>query len=187
MITPSKRGRLVEAAKTMFYQQGVTRSTLADIAEQAQVPLGNVYYHFRTKDVLIEAVIEAYIQELRTMFACWEQQYSNPRQRLLAMLALSREEGKMLVRYGSPYGSLCQELDKDDNQLARIASQLLQVFLDWIEVQFRLLGKTTQEAHDGAIDLISSLQGIFLLTNSFLSSSLLERKLQRMETWIGSL
>ncbi len=53
MTTTSKRDRLVEAAKTMFYQQGVTRSTLADIAQQAQVPLGNVYYHFRTKDALI--------------------------------------------------------------------------------------------------------------------------------------
>ena len=114
------------------------------------------------------------MQELRTMFACWEQQYSDPRQRLLAILALSREEGKILVRYESPYGSLCQELNKDDNLLTRIASQLLQIFLDWIEVQFHLLGKTTQEAHDGAIDLISSLQGIFLLTNSFRSSSLLK-------------
>jgi len=53
MTTFSKRDRLVEAAKTMFYQHGVTRSTLAEIAQQAQVPLGNVYYHFRTKEALI--------------------------------------------------------------------------------------------------------------------------------------
>ena len=45
-----KRDRLIEAAKEKFYQQGVARTTLADIAQQAQVPLGNVYYHFRTKE-----------------------------------------------------------------------------------------------------------------------------------------
>src|SRR5439155_899624 len=64
-----KRDRLIEAAKIMFYQQGVTGTTLADIAQQAQVPLGNVYYHFRTKEALVEAVIQAHLQELQSLFA----------------------------------------------------------------------------------------------------------------------
>ena len=56
-MTTLKRDRLVEAATIMFYQHGVTCTTLADIAERAEVPLGNIYYHFRTKDALVEAVI----------------------------------------------------------------------------------------------------------------------------------
>ena len=50
-----KRVRLTEAAETLFSQQGVHRTTLADIAQEAEVPLGNIYYHFRTKELLIEA------------------------------------------------------------------------------------------------------------------------------------
>ncbi len=187
MTTMSKRDRLVDAAKTMFFQQGIARSTLADIAQQAQVPLGNVYYHFRTKEALVEAVIQAHIQELESQFAQWEHQYSEPRQRLLALLVMSRDEENMLARYGCPHGSLCQELDKDENQLAAIAARLFQIYLDWTETQFHLLGKTEQEANDLAIDLISSLQGTYLLTNSFRSSALLERKLQRLEAWIRQL
>jgi len=57
MTTMLKRDRLIEAAKAKFYQQGVACTTLADIAQQAQVPLGNVYYHFRTKEALVEAVV----------------------------------------------------------------------------------------------------------------------------------
>ena len=186
MTTTSKRDRLVEAAKTMFYQQGVMRSTLADIAQQAQVPLGNVYYHFRTKDALIEAVIQAYVQELQSMFASW-QHYESPRERLLRLLTASRDEGNMVARYGCPHGSLCQELDKDENSLTHIASSLFQVYLDWTEEQFRQLGKNEQEAKDLAVDLISSLQGIYILTNSFRSPDLLERKLQRLETWLHTL
>ena len=186
MTTTSKRDRLVDAAKTMFYQQGVTRSTLADIAQQAQVPLGNVYYHFRTKDALIEAVIQAHVQELQSMLASW-QQYASPRERLLKLLLTSRDEGNMLARYGCPHGSLCQELDKDENSLAHIASHLFQVYLDWTEAQFHQLGKNEQEAKDLAIDLISSLQGIYILTNSFRSPELLEQKLQRLEAWVRTL
>lgn len=187
MTTVSKRDRLIEAAKTLFYQQGVMRSTLADIAQQAQVPLGNVYYHFRTKDALIEAVIQTHVQELETTFAAWEQRFADPRERLLALLEMGRDEGNMLARYGCPHGSLCQELDKDENQLVRIASRLLQVYLDWTAAQLRQLSKDEQEAKDLAVDLISSLQGTYLLTNSFRSPDLLERKLQRLETWVRTL
>ena len=59
-----KRDRLIEAAKIMFYQQGVTGTTLADIAQQAQVPLGNVYYHFRTKENFVRAVLERMYEEM---------------------------------------------------------------------------------------------------------------------------
>ena len=48
-----KRERLVAAAVALAYEQGYRRTTLADIAEQSGVPLGNVYYYFRTKDEMM--------------------------------------------------------------------------------------------------------------------------------------
>ncbi len=186
MTTMLKRDRLIEAAKAKFYQQGVARTTLADIAQEAQVPLGNVYYHFRTKEALVEAVVQAHMQELQSMFRKWER-ITDPCQRLLALLETAREHEHVLARYGCPHGSLCQELDKEDGQLTNVAAQIFQVYLDWTETQFRLLGKEEQEAKDLAIDLISSLQGTYVLTASFRSSQLLERKLQRLAMWIRSL
>jgi TetR/AcrR family transcriptional regulator, transcriptional repressor for nem operon len=183
MTTISKRDRLVEAAKDMFYQQGVTRTTLADIAQQAEVPLGNVYYHFRTKEALIEAVIQAHLQDLQAFLARLALD-PDPRQRLLALVAAGQESEQEVARYGCPHGSLCQELDKEGNQSANLASHLFQTYLDWAEAQFRLLGKDEQEARDCALDLISSLQGTFLLTNSFRSPELLERQLQRLASWL---
>jgi len=181
-----KRERLIEAAKTMFYQQGVTGTTLADIAQQAEVPLGNIYYHFRTKEALVEAVIQARLQEVLSLFAQLDR-HPDPRQRLLGLLAAERESEHSLARYGCPYGSLSQELNKEDGQPATTATFLLRAYLDWAAAQFRLLGKNEEEAKDFAIDLISSLQGTFLLTNSFRSPELLERKLQRLETWLRTL
>ena len=183
METLSKRDRLVEAAKGMFYQQGVTRTTLADIAQQAEVPLGNVYYHFRTKEALIEAVIQDHLRGLQTFLARISLN-PDPRQRLLALVAAGQESEQAVARFGCPHGSLCQELDKEGNQPASMASQLFETYLDWAETQFRLLGKDEQEAKDFALDLISSLQGTFLLTNSFRSPELLERKLQRVASWL---
>jgi len=186
MTDTLKRDRLIEAAKSMFYQQGVTRTTLADVAQQAQVPLGNIYYHFRTKEALVEAVIQAHLQELQSLFAQLDRD-PDPRQRLLGLLAAERKSEQVLARYGCPYGSLSQELNKEDGQPATMAALLFQAYLDWAATQFRLLGKDEEEARDLAMDLISSMQGTFVLTNSFRSPELLQRKLQRLETWLRTL
>ena len=36
------------------------RTTLGDIARAADVPVGNVYYYFKTKDQLVEAALGAH-------------------------------------------------------------------------------------------------------------------------------
>lgn len=151
------------------------------------MPLGNVYYHFRTKEALLEAVIEAHVQRLQTRFTQWDRELTDQRERLCALLQWEREAKSSLARYGCPYGSLAQEIDKDDTQLVSQAARMLQTYLDWIEEQFRQQGKEAQEAKDLAIDLVTCLQGTLLLSASCRSPQLLDRKLQRMEQWIRSL
>lgn len=146
-----------------------------------------MYYHFRTKEALLEAVIESHVQRLQTRFDLWEKEMADPRARLLALLQLERDFESSLARYGCPYGSLAQEIDKDETQLVGLAARMLQAYLNWAERQFRHLGKDEQEAQDLAIDLITWLQGSFLLSASFRSPELLDRKLQRMEQWIRQL
>jgi TetR/AcrR family transcriptional repressor of nem operon len=187
MTTRSKRDLLIAAAKTKFYQQGVTRTTLADIAQEAQVPLGNVYYHFRTKEALLEAVIEAHVQRLQTRFAQWDRELADPHERLLALIWWECEGAPSLAHFGCPYGSLAQEVVKEDMPLVDQAVGMLQCYLDWTEQQFRQMGKDEREAKDLAFDMIAWFQGSILLSASFRSPALLERKLQRMEQWICTL
>src|SRR5256885_15370115 len=63
---PDKRQRLVEGARLLLHQQGVEKTTLADIAQAANVPAGNVYYYFKTKDELVQAAIDAQAQDIGT-------------------------------------------------------------------------------------------------------------------------
>ncbi len=46
---PDKRTRLIETATKLAYGRGFRETSLADIAEAARVPVGNVYYYFKTK------------------------------------------------------------------------------------------------------------------------------------------
>ncbi|MGV9661052.1 TetR family transcriptional regulator [Streptomyces koyangensis] len=49
-----KRRRLTAAAAQVLHEQGVERTTLADIARAADVPVGNVYCYFETKGELVQ-------------------------------------------------------------------------------------------------------------------------------------
>src|SRR5215471_4015146 len=107
-----KRERLIAAACQAMYAQGVEKTTLADIAAAAGVPLGNVYYYFKTKNDLIEAVVESHTRETRAMLSAIEDDVDDPRDRLKTLFAMFADQGGQIARYGCPHGSLCLELDK---------------------------------------------------------------------------
>ena len=55
---PEVRGRLLDAAVRMFAEQGVAGTTVAEIARAAGVTSAMVHYYFKTKDQLLDAVVE---------------------------------------------------------------------------------------------------------------------------------
>src|SRR6266700_682747 len=52
------RARLVQAAEKTAYRYGFGSTAIADIAKEARIPVGNVYYYFKTKDDIGSAIIE---------------------------------------------------------------------------------------------------------------------------------
>src|SRR5580704_19512422 len=108
---PGKRERLVSAARQLLHQQGTERTTLAEIAQAADVPPGNVYYYFKTKDDVIAAVIEAHAQEVKTTLTFIDTHHRSPKTRLKAFVREFTALGEIVAQYGCPLGSLCSELD----------------------------------------------------------------------------
>src|ERR1051326_536602 len=107
-----KRERLVEGAREVFHAEGVERTTLAEIAAAADVPVGNVYYYFKTKDDVIAAVIEAHAQRIDATLAAIETRHRSPKSRLKALVRELSSRSEIVAEYGCPLGSLCWELDK---------------------------------------------------------------------------
>jgi AcrR family transcriptional regulator len=181
---PDKRQRLVEGARLVIRQQGVEKTTLADIAQVANVPVGNVYYYFKTKDELVQAAIDAQAQEIQTALASFDR-HRTPKARLKAFVKLITAQREVAARYGCPHGALASELNKRDDSLGHAGTKLMQLWIDWAEQQFRAMGR--RDARDLAVALIASYQGITLLTNTFRDPELIVREARRLERWIDSL
>lgn len=53
------RRQILEAAEQAFYQRGLARTTLADIAALAGVSRGAIYWHFDNKAALVQALLDS--------------------------------------------------------------------------------------------------------------------------------
>ena len=103
--------------------------------------MGNVYYYFKTKDALVAAVLDGYLDSYGVISAELERQ-PTPQARLKALIQALTERSEMLTAYGCPVGSLSSELDKrDDGLLHPGGRRCWAALVDWSEEQFRALGR----------------------------------------------
>jgi TetR/AcrR family transcriptional repressor of nem operon len=179
-----KRERLVAAARDAFHHQGVENTTLADIAAAADVPVGNVYYYFKTKDDLVDAAIDSQIWDIQQLLRSLDE-LGSPQARLKGLIARLGGEADLVARYGCPLGSLCSELDKRDDGVDRISARLLGLPITWLEQQFRAMRR--RDARELAIALMSAYEGAALLSNTFRDPKIMTGECRRLERWIDSL
>ncbi|SDO24268.1 transcriptional regulator, TetR family [Pseudomonas arsenicoxydans] len=61
------RSQILEAAEKAFFERGVARTTLADIATLAGVTRGAIYWHFSNKADLVQAMLDTLQEPLDEM------------------------------------------------------------------------------------------------------------------------
>jgi TetR/AcrR family transcriptional regulator, transcriptional repressor for nem operon len=180
-----KRSRIVDTAARLVHEQSFARTSLADIARESGVPLGNLYYYFKTKDAIGEALIEKMWAAHDATRTTWDADLE-PRERIEAFIQATIDRRETVARYGCSFGTLCAELHKEPGPLAERAVTLFDGFLKWLEAQFRLLGKGA-ESRDLAFHLVSALQGASLLANTFHNTRQIARECNRLKEWVRSL
>jgi TetR/AcrR family transcriptional repressor of nem operon len=179
-----KRERLVASAGDLLHRQGVLATTLAQVAEAADVPPGNVYYYFKTKDDLVRAVIESRAEQVGAMLGSLQARRS-PGARLKALAHQWVEMRELVARYGCPFGTLACELDRREDGLDREAAKPMGLILDWAEDQFRQMGR--RDARDLAVNLFAGVQGGALLANALRDPDIMTGQVRHLERWIDSL
>lgn len=180
-----KRARLTEAAARLIHQNGFSQTTLADIAAAAQVALGSVYYYFKTKDEVAQAILDRRSGDIGCLLEA-AGQLPDPRARLEALIQVWVSDREIDARYGCPIGSLCYELAKGRGPLSDAAAQPIKLLVSWCDEQFRLMGQVEQ-APVLAHHLVACLQGISLLANAFGDPDLILTEAAYLTGWLGTI
>jgi AcrR family transcriptional regulator len=173
-----KRERLVAAADRLFHEKGYERSTIGDVAGAAEVPPGNVYYYFKTKEALLSAVVAA--RNARIGALLQEMEAEGPAMALERFIRMFEEDRKIIARRGCPVGGLCQEGSRLGGLPAEEAVSTMKLMLDWLDGRFLELGLGKKAAHAEAASLLARLQGASLLAQTLLEAKVLKAEAKRL-------
>jgi len=177
------RAHIVEAADRLFYRHGFDHTSFADIAEAVKISRGNFYYHFKTKDEILGAVIDARICNTQKMLAQWEVDGARPEDRIRSFIHILIQNQSKIMQYGCPVGSLCTELAKLDHASQPDATELFTLFRGWLRNQFTLMGRV-DDADTLAMHLLARSQGVATLATAFHDVAFVKQEVSQMCNWL---
>ncbi|MEQ9332015.1 TetR/AcrR family transcriptional regulator [Thalassobaculum sp.] len=183
MAGSTTREQIVGAADDLFYRQGFEHTSFADIAGVVRISRGNFYYHFKTKDEILDAVIDARLASTRTMLERWEIAGATPADRIRSFIGILVANRADIQRYGCPVGTLSTELAKLGHGSRAGANRLFTLFRAWLRRQFELLGRTA-DADDLAMHLLARSQGVATLAAAFGDERFIRHEVEQMHDWL---
>ena len=185
MSERSTRDHIVEAADRLFYRRGYEHTSFSDIADVVRISRGNFYYHFKTKDEILDAVIEARLAGTREMLEQWERGGEGPEDRIRSFILILIANRADIRRFGCPVGTLCGELAKLDHGSQAEARKLFTLFRAWLRRQFTLLGRKA-DADAFSMHLLARSQGVATLASAFRDEKFIEQEVKQMCDWLRS-
>ena len=128
------RSKLVESARTLFWEKGYEATSLQDVVERAKVRGGSLYYFFRTKEDLLLAVLDQYVELLWP--AVIEPAFgrtTDPIERIFSILAGYRE-GLIYTGFahGCPIGNLALEVSDEHPRAREKIAENFEGWRKWI-------------------------------------------------------
>ena len=182
MADTTTRDQIVEAAERLFYRQGYEHTSFSDIADAVKISRGNFYYHFQSKDEILDAVIGLRLANTQSMLARWEAEGEQPGDRIRSFIHILITNRADIKRYGCPVGTLCAELAKLNHHSQAEANKLFALFRTWLRRQFELLGRKA-DADALAMQLLARSQGVATL--AFHDEAFIKQEVQQMCDWLS--
>jgi TetR/AcrR family transcriptional regulator, transcriptional repressor for nem operon len=166
------RERLVQAARTLFWEQGYTATGIAQILKTAGVNSGSLYHFFPTKEHLLLAVLEWYSDNLYSMVIDpVTARVTDPIERVFGVLDGYRQQ-LIATEFakGCPIGNLSLELSDRYPDARKI---LARNFQNWREAIRSLLDDAAGRLPEGtdtgplATFVLTTMEGAVMLCRAY--------------------
>lgn len=183
MGASATREKIIKAADKLFYERGVEHTSFSDVAKIVGISRGNFYYHFKTKDEILDAVIERRIKVRHKMLEGWVKDGQTPKQCVASFIRIMLINSKKIRSFGCPVGTLFSELAKLGHPGEAGARDLFDLFRFWLERRFQDMGHS-DDADALAMHILSRSQGAAMLANTYPDEPFLEAEVDRMLAWL---
>lgn len=118
-MPPDTRTRLIDSARRLFREKGYHMASVAEILTDAEANSGSLYHFFPTKQALLVAVLEWYLENLDPeIMEPARRSTADPVERIFALLDGYREALRLTgLTFGCPIGNLALEFKEPDPEI----------------------------------------------------------------------
>lgn len=176
-----KRDILTATAAGLFWRQGYRDTSLADISASSGVPLGNIYYYFKTKTDLARGVADIFVAETEEMLADIVATDQDPRRRLQRLIAKLAQSLKSRVEHGCPIALGIRDFRRDSPEAANRAAESFSLLIGFIGRELGRSGIRPSTALGIARNAVAEWQGGIMLAHGLRDPSVLVESFRRME------
>lgn len=169
-----KRERLTGAAIDLARTSGLAETTLAAIAEHAGVAQGSVYYYFKTKGDVAQAVADGIADRLA---AERSDLGPDPKDALVAFLSAYVADADAIRAHGTLLATASAGTGSDRAHREAI---------DWLEGRFEDLGFAADAARARSVHLLAGIEGGAALARALNDASPLERESTHLGRWVAN-
>ncbi|WP_374511242.1 TetR/AcrR family transcriptional regulator [Niveibacterium sp.] len=179
----STRDRVIAAAANLFATRGFAATSIADVAEASGLLKGNLAYYFKTKQSLLDAVLDARATALWTELVAPAQPDEDARTAIGRLLDHVRASADDLAKYGCPVGGLATELGKTDQALHTNAAALLLNLEAYLCDAFAKV-VARNRAERLAEQLLVRLQGAAVIAQARRDPTVVHRQVDEAIAWL---
>ena len=109
----NKKEFILDVAEKMFIEQGFDQTSIAQILDATQIAKGTLYYYFTSKEEIMDAIIERWIDQSFEQVRIWVEQKQLPiLERLMGALAslnMQKDGQELLDHLHAPQNALLHE------------------------------------------------------------------------------
>lgn len=152
--------KIIEVARDLFWKNGYEATGIAEILNEAGIGSGSLYWFFKTKEELLAAVLEQYLDFLDSMIAAPAfKKSTDPIERIFHILDFYRHVLKDYeFKLGCPIGNIVLELGDKYEKVRKLAIANFEHWRDMIK-------KCLHDASDRFLPSIDlNAVSIFILT-----------------------
>jgi len=164
---PDTRGRIVDAARHLFWEKGYAATGLAEILDRAGANSGSFYHFFESKDALLRTVLDTYVDLLEPHIVgpAWDAT-TDPIERIFALLdGYRRRLVATDCRYGCPIGRLALEIDPENTPAHGLIAQNFSAWKRAVEGCLRAGG--VRRADDVAAFVLTVMEGAVMQSRAY--------------------
>ncbi len=185
MAASATKEKIIAAADRLFYERGFDMTSFADVAEVVGISRGNFYYHFKSKDEILNAVVERRLKDRHQMLEGWIKEGQPAKQCVANFIHILLTNRKKIRAHGCPVGTLFTELSKLGHPGEESARHLFDLFRIWLRQRFMEMGRT-KDADRLAMHILARSQGVATLANVYPDEQFLEAEVDQMLAWLDA-